>query len=74
VFFLIEGRVSFLLKDILPYKNMVVGSYFGEVDILLKRRRTRTARSDQKSEFLTLSKKVLLIQNLFRFIADRRCN
>ncbi len=56
VFFLTEGRVVFITDDDIPYKEMVRGSYFGDGDILFKRKRSTTAKASVESHMLTLSK------------------
>ena len=57
MFFITKGRISFIIeKRLLPFKDMLEGGYFGEIDIIFKRTRSYTTRSAVDTDFLTLSK------------------
>ncbi len=58
VFFLVEGRVSYLMHGLLPFKSMVTGSYFGEQEIMEKTKRKYTMRSERNCDLLTLTKAI----------------
>ena len=58
VYFLLEGKVVFVLKDRIAFKAMLKGTYFGEADILAQRRRQYTVRALVDSHILTLSKQI----------------
>jgi len=58
IFFLVDGRVSYLMHNTLPYKCMVTGSYFGEQEVIMKTKRKYNMRSERNCDLLTLSKSV----------------
>jgi CRP-like cAMP-binding protein len=57
IFFITRGRVSFYLerKDI-AFKDMIEGGYFGDLDIIFKRKRRYTMISTAESDFLIMTK------------------
>jgi hypothetical protein len=52
------GRVHFVNDDFIPFRTMVRGCYFGEIDILLKQRRAHTVIAGECCDTLTLSKQI----------------
>lgn len=56
VYFIISGRIFFVNEDIIPFKTMIIGSYFGEIEIIFKTKRFNTTVAAENSELLTLSK------------------
>eukprot|EP01022_Parablepharisma_sp_SALTPOND_P031961 TRINITY_DN821_c0_g1_i1.p6 TRINITY_DN821_c0_g1~~TRINITY_DN821_c0_g1_i1.p6 ORF type:complete len:323 (-),score=56.12 TRINITY_DN821_c0_g1_i1:4231-5199(-) len=58
IFFLVEGRVSYLMHNTLPFKCMVTGSYFGEQEIIEKTKRKYNMRSERNCDLLTLTKSI----------------
>jgi len=59
MFFITKGRVSFVIeKKQIPFKDMLEGGYFGEIDIIFKRTRSFSTRSAVDTDFLTLSKTI----------------
>jgi hypothetical protein len=57
IYFITMGRVSFYLerKDI-AFKDMIQGGYFGDLDIIFKRKRRYTMISNVESDFLIMTK------------------
>jgi len=59
IFFITKGRVSFFIeKKNIAFKDMIQGGYFGDVDIIFRRIRSLTARSNVDTDFLTLTKQI----------------
>ena len=58
IFFLVEGRVSYLMQKTLPFKCMVTGSYFGEQEIIDRTKRKYNMRSERNCDLLTLTKTI----------------
>ena len=57
LFFITKGRVSFFLeRKSIAFKDMIEGCYFGDIDIIFKRKRKFSVISAADSDFLTLSK------------------
>lgn len=56
MYFIIKGRVFFVNEDFIPFKTMIVGSYFGEIEIVFKIKRSNTTIAAETSDLLTLSK------------------
>lgn len=57
IYFIVSGRVSFFLEErALAFKDMVEGGYFGDLDIIFKRKRRYTMLSTTECDFLTMSK------------------
>ncbi len=59
IYFITNGRVSFYLerKDI-AFKDMIEGGYFGDLDIIFKRKRRYTMISTSESDFLIMTKQI----------------
>ena len=70
VFFITSGRVYFVNDDYIPFKIMIKGSYFGEIEIVseVKTVRSFTAIASEKTDTLTLSKQVKFFFIFFFFI------
>jgi CRP-like cAMP-binding protein len=58
IYFLTSGRVHFVNDDYIPFRTMVKGSYFGEIDIILKQKRAHTVIAGEACDSLTLSKQI----------------
>jgi CRP-like cAMP-binding protein len=58
VYFLTLGRVHFVNDDYVPFRTMVRGCYFGEIEILHKKRRTHSVYAGENCDTLTLSKHI----------------
>ena len=56
MYFIIKGRIFFVNEDFIPFKTMITGSYFGEIEIIFKIKRCHTTIAAENSELLTLSK------------------
>jgi len=61
VFFITKGKVSFVLSEEhpIPFKDMLNGAYFGEIEILDKTLRKFVVTAAVHSEFLTLSRQIM---------------
>ena len=60
-YFILKGRVNFVLAGDVVYKSFLRGSHIGEIEILLELKyRENTAQVFGSSEFLVVSKKDLL--------------
>jgi len=59
IYFITKGRVSFYLdrKDI-AFKDMIEGGYFGDLDIIFKRKRRYTMIATGWCDFLIMSKQI----------------
>lgn len=59
IYFITHGRVSFYIesKDII-YKDMVEGGYFGDLDVIFKRKRKRTMLATEQCDFLIMTKQI----------------
>ncbi|CDW72811.1 cation channel family protein [Stylonychia lemnae] len=59
IFFITQGRVSFFIeRKNIAFKDMIEGCYFGDIDIIFKRKRKYTVISAVDSDFLTFSKTI----------------
>lgn len=59
IYFITTGRVSFYLeKKNIAFKDMIEGGYFGDMDIIFKRKRRCSMLSTTNSDFLTMSKQI----------------
>ncbi len=58
VFFIKEGRVEFVNTDYISFKTMLRGSYFGEIEIIFKQKRSNTVVSSASCEILSLAKQI----------------
>lgn len=59
IFFITHGRVSFFIeRKNIAFKDMIEGCYFGDIEIIFKRKRKFTVISAVDSDFLTLSKNI----------------
>jgi CRP-like cAMP-binding protein len=59
IFFITKGRVSFFIeRKNIAFKDMIEGCYFGDIDIIFKRKRKVSIISAVDSDFLTLSKQI----------------
>ena len=59
IFFITQGRVSFFIeRKNIAFKDMIEGCYFGDIDIIFKRKRKFTVISAVDSDFLTLNKQI----------------
>lgn len=59
IYFITKGRVSFFLeKKRIAFKDMVEGGYFGDMDIIFKRKRSFSMLSIVNSDFLTMTKQI----------------
>lgn len=56
VFFITKGRIYLVNEDLIPFKAMICGSYFGEIEIIFKVKRLFTTLAAEDSELLTISK------------------
>ena len=70
IYFIIVGRVQFETDDF-TFKEMVNGSYFGEIDVLFNQSRGYTARAALDTELLSLERnKFIDILDQYPEIAD----
>ena len=59
IFFITKGRVSFFIeRKNIAFKDMIEGCYFGDIDIIFRRKRKYSVISSEDSDFLTLSKQI----------------
>jgi CRP-like cAMP-binding protein len=59
IYFLFKGRVNFVISlQALPFKTMLEGSYFGDVEVFLKEKRLCTAKAEVDCELLIMHKPV----------------
>ena len=60
IFFISKGKISFCLKDHMNigYLDMIVGSYFGEIEVIRCIPRLFSVKAAVKTDFLTLSKQI----------------
>ena len=59
IYFIINGRVSFYLENKgIAFKDMIEGGYFGDLDIIFKRKRRYSMLSTANSDFLTMTKQI----------------
>lgn len=59
LFFITKGRVSFFIdRKKIAFKDMIEGCYFGDIEIIFKRKRKYSVISAVDSDFLTLSKQI----------------
>lgn len=59
VYFLVSGRVTLTItSSYIPFREIVQGSYFGEVDILQETRREFSSIVSQNAEIVTMDKRV----------------
>lgn len=59
MFFITNGRVSFFIeRKNIAFKDMIEGGYFGDIDIIFKRKRRFSVISAAESDFLTLSRPI----------------
>jgi hyperpolarization activated cyclic nucleotide-gated potassium channel 1 len=71
VLMLVRGRANLVLgKSSIAYKSFLKGSLLGEVEIIFKTLRIDTVQTYGKTEFLTLSKRVRLIQDFIEIIEE----
>jgi hyperpolarization activated cyclic nucleotide-gated potassium channel 1 len=57
IYFIFKGRVNFMAeRHNVSFKSMLEGSYFGEIEVLLKLKRMCGARSETDSELLIMPK------------------
>lgn len=57
VYFITHGRVSFFIeRKNIAFKDMIEGGYFGELDIIFKRKRRYSMISTIDSDFLQMTK------------------
>jgi CRP-like cAMP-binding protein len=57
IYFITMGRVSFYLeRKKIAFKDMIEGGYFGEVDIIFKRKRRYSMLAIADSDFLIMTK------------------
>ena len=63
VYFITQGRVYFVNEEYIPFKIMIKGSYFGELEIVSDTKTVRgfTAIAAEKTDTLSLSKQVIVI-------------
>lgn len=58
IFFIVAGRVNFLLEvGECVFKTWPAGSYFGEIEIILHKKRICTAKAEMQCDLFTLNKK-----------------
>ncbi len=58
VFFIRVGRVYFVNADFIPFNSLVTGSYFGEIEIIFKHKRTFSVVAAESCELLSLTKQI----------------
>lgn len=58
MYFITKGRVFFVNEDYIPFKTMILGSYFGEIEIIYKTKRSQTTVAAEDSDLLTLAKQI----------------
>ena len=59
IYFITHGRVSFYLeKRCITFKDMMEGGYFGDLDIVFKRKRRYSMISTMESDFLSMTKQI----------------
>lgn len=57
IYFITSGRVSFFLeKKRIAFKDMIEGGYFGDLDIIFKRKRRYSMLSIIPSDFVMMTK------------------
>lgn len=52
------GRVHYVTDEYIPFRTMIRGSYFGEIEILLKQRRSHSVFAGENCDTLTLSRQI----------------
>jgi CRP-like cAMP-binding protein len=59
IYFITVGRVSFYLeRKYIAFKDMIEGGYFGDLDIIFKRKRRYTMIATNESDFLIMTKQI----------------
>ncbi len=59
IYFITHGRVSFFLdKTGIAFKDMIEGGYFGDLDVIFRRKRRYSIIATIDSDFLTMTKQI----------------
>ena len=58
IYFMSEGKIYFVNDEFVPYKTMIKGSYFGEIEIIIKKKRVSTVIAAENMDLLLLDKEV----------------